>query len=143
VAGWVSAILTLNLTVMDGIGRMFRGRFGVFRTATRRHMSLRAVDRSAAVAPVAPVDLQQEGVARPRSLALPETDAAPANCRNGPDHARRIGRPAVFARMIGSCYSGELFAAFMEQGSAELHVTDDMPRRLGGGSLSNGMSAGV
>jgi hypothetical protein len=94
-------------------------------------ISLRAVDRSAAVAPVAPVDLQQEGVARPRSLALPETDAAPANCRN------------VFARMIGSCYSGELFAAFVEQGSAELHVTDDMPRRLGGGSLSNGMSAGV
>jgi hypothetical protein len=150
VAGRVSSILTLNLTVMNGIGGMFGGRFGVFRTATRRHMtfvvSLRAVASSAATPSV---DLQQEYLARARWPALSKTDAALANRRKALDLAGRIEtfgscrNEMIFEPSGPSCYSGGLFAAFMEQSSAKALATDDVLAGLFGGNLSNGMSAGV
>jgi hypothetical protein len=125
VAGRVCSILTLNLTGINGIGRMFGGRFRVFRTATRRHMasvsSFCAFANLDAVPRVVPVDLQQDYLARRQLLALSKTDAALANCRKVLDHARRIegSEPCrnemIFERTGPSCYSCEPFAALMEQ----------------------------
>jgi len=150
VAGRVSSILTLNLTVMNGIGGMFGGRFGVFRTATRRHMTSVASRRAVASSAATPsVDLQQEYLARARWPALSGTDAALVNRRKALDHMHRIEtfgscrNEVIFEPSGPSCYSGVLFAAFIEQGSAEAFATDDVPAGLFGGNLSNGMSAGV
>lgn len=44
------------------------------------------------------LDLQQEYLASPRVLAIPNADAAVANCRVALDHARAMGFPVVFAR---------------------------------------------
>lgn len=46
------------------------------------------------------VDLQQEYIASPRVLALPETKDALANCRAALAHARAMGIPVAFARWI-------------------------------------------
>ena len=64
-------------------------------------VSLRAFANSASVPVLVPVDMQQEYLAKPRLLALPEADAALANCRRLVDHARRIGLPVAFVRMVG------------------------------------------
>lgn len=64
-------------------------------------ISLRAFANSASVPVLVLVDLQQEYLARPRLLALPEADSALANCRRLLDHARRIGLPVAFVRMVG------------------------------------------
>lgn len=64
-------------------------------------VSLRAFANPASVPLVVFVDLQQEYLARPRLLALPETDAALANCRRVLDHARNVGLPVAFIRMVG------------------------------------------
>jgi hypothetical protein len=47
------------------------------------------------------VDLPQEYLARPRWLPLSEADAALAKGRKVREHARRIGLPVAFVRMIG------------------------------------------
>ena len=128
-----------------------RGQFGVFRTATRRHMisiiSLRAAAGSDALRPV---DLQQEYLAWARRPTPSEPCAALANRRKAVDHAGRIAtfgscrNEMIFEPAGPSCCSGGLFAAFMEQGSAK----GACDRRRAsqacfGGNLSNGMSAGV
>jgi nicotinamidase-related amidase len=64
-------------------------------------VSLRAFANSANVPLVVLVDLQQEYLAKPRLMALSETDAALGNCRRLLDHARRIGLPVAFIRMVG------------------------------------------
>jgi nicotinamidase-related amidase len=64
-------------------------------------VNLRAFASAANVPLVVLVDLQQEYLAKPRLLALSETDAALANCRRLLDHARLIGLPVAFIRMVG------------------------------------------
>ena len=49
----------------------------------------------------------------------------------------------IFELTSPSCYSDGPFADFREPSSTEIHAPDDTPRRLVGGDLSNGMSAGV
>jgi nicotinamidase-related amidase len=46
------------------------------------------------------VDLQQEYVAAPRLLAIPGIERALDNCRKVLEHARRIGLPVAFVRML-------------------------------------------
>ncbi|MBV9458678.1 MAG: isochorismatase family protein, partial [Bradyrhizobium sp.] len=44
---------------------------------------------------------QQEYIATPRLFSLPEAEAALENCRLALTHARRVGLPVAFLRMIG------------------------------------------
>lgn len=46
------------------------------------------------------LDLQQEYIASPRLFSLPEADTALENCRLALSHARRVGLPVAFLRMI-------------------------------------------
>jgi nicotinamidase-related amidase len=46
------------------------------------------------------VDLQQEYVATPRLLAIPDIDPALANCRRVLDHSRKLGLPVAFVRLL-------------------------------------------
>jgi len=46
------------------------------------------------------LDLQQEYVASPRLFSIPDADEALQNCRLALTHARRIGLPVAFLRMI-------------------------------------------
>jgi nicotinamidase-related amidase len=64
-------------------------------------VNLRAFANSAVIPLVMLVDMQQEYLAKPRLLALTDADAALANCRLLLDHARRIGLPVAFTRMLG------------------------------------------
>jgi nicotinamidase-related amidase len=63
-------------------------------------VSLRTFANSSSVPIVVFVDLQQEYVAAPRLLAIPEIDRALDNCRTVLEHARRIGLPVAFVRML-------------------------------------------
>ena len=47
------------------------------------------------------LDLQQEYIASPRLFAIPEADAALENCRAVLRHARQVGLPVAFLRMVG------------------------------------------
>ncbi|WP_375411924.1 cysteine hydrolase family protein [uncultured Bradyrhizobium sp.] len=49
------------------------------------------------------VDMQQEYLAAPRLLAIPEIDRPLANCRKVLDHSRTLGLPVAFIRMIDDC----------------------------------------
>ena len=78
------------------------------------------------------VDLQQEYLASPRVLAIPETMDALENCRGALSHARAMGFPVAFVRWIEgfepvrtdmvferdrpSCYASASFAEVMENG---------------------------
>jgi nicotinamidase-related amidase len=44
--------------------------------------------------------MQQEYLATPRLLAIPDIDRALANCRRVLDHSRKIGLPVAFIRML-------------------------------------------
>ena len=48
------------------------------------------------------VDLQQEYLASPRALALPDPTDAVANCRAALSHAREIGCPVAFTRFVSN-----------------------------------------
>ncbi|MBI5264465.1 MAG: isochorismatase family protein [Bradyrhizobium sp.] len=48
------------------------------------------------------LDLQQEYIASPRLFSIPKLDPALENCRAILAHARRIGIPVAFLRMVGS-----------------------------------------
>jgi nicotinamidase-related amidase len=63
-------------------------------------VSLRTCANSSSVPIVVFVDLQQEYVAAPRLLAIAEIDRALDNCRKVLEHARRIGLPVAFVRML-------------------------------------------
>jgi nicotinamidase-related amidase len=62
-------------------------------------VSLRTFANSSSVPIVVFVDLQQEYVAAPRLLAIPGIERA-LDCRKVLEHARRIGLPVAFVRML-------------------------------------------
>ena len=47
------------------------------------------------------LDLQQEYIASPRLYSIPQAEEALENCRLALTHARRVGLPVAFLRMIG------------------------------------------
>jgi nicotinamidase-related amidase len=63
-------------------------------------VSLRTFANSSNVPIVVFVDMQQEYLAKPRLLAIPEIDRALDNCRKVLDHSRRVGLPVAFIRML-------------------------------------------
>ena len=63
-------------------------------------VSLRTFVNSSNVPTVVFVDMQQEYVAAPRLLAIPDIDPALANCRRVLDHSRKIGLPIAFVRLM-------------------------------------------
>ena len=63
-------------------------------------VSLRTFANSSKVPIVVLVDLQQEYLAKPRLLAISEIDRALDNCRRVLDHAREIGLPVAFMRLL-------------------------------------------
>jgi hypothetical protein len=75
-------------------------------------LSFRTFANSAGVPVVVFVDMQQEYLTKPRSLAVSKRDHAPDKCRRVLDHARKIASPLAF---IPSCSSFEPFTAMMNQ----------------------------
>ena len=63
-------------------------------------VSLRTFASSSDVPIVVFVDMQQEYLAKPRLLAIPEIDRALDNCRKVLDHSRALGLPVAFIRMV-------------------------------------------
>jgi nicotinamidase-related amidase len=63
-------------------------------------VSLRTLAHSSSVPIVVLVDMQQEYLATPRLFAISRIDSALDNCRKVLDHARRIGLPVAFTRML-------------------------------------------
>jgi len=63
-------------------------------------VSLRTFVNSADTPTVVFVDMQQEYTAAPRLLAIPDIDSALVNCRRVLDHAREVGLPIAFVRML-------------------------------------------
>lgn len=63
-------------------------------------VSLRTFANSSDVPIVVFVDMQQEYLAKPRLLAIPEIDRALDNCRKVLDHSRALGLPVAFIRMV-------------------------------------------
>jgi len=61
---------------------------------------LRALSDSSVAPCLVLVDMQQEYVAGSRLMALPDVDAALANCRAALDHARSRGFPVAFLRQF-------------------------------------------
>ncbi|HEY8333167.1 MAG TPA: isochorismatase family protein [Tardiphaga sp.] len=64
-------------------------------------VSLRVFANSASVPTVVLVDMQQEYLAAPRMLAIPDIDLALANCQRVLLHCRRVGLPVAFMRSLG------------------------------------------
>ncbi|HEY7460015.1 MAG TPA: isochorismatase family protein [Xanthobacteraceae bacterium] len=62
---------------------------------------LRAYVNSAGIPTLVLIDLQQEYLASPRVLAIPEAADALENCRSALSHARAMGFPVAFVRWIG------------------------------------------
>jgi nicotinamidase-related amidase len=63
-------------------------------------VGLRTFVNSSNVPTVVFVDMQQEYVAAPRLLAIPEIGPALANCRRILDHSRNMGLPIAFVRLL-------------------------------------------
>jgi nicotinamidase-related amidase len=63
-------------------------------------VNLRTFANSSSVPIVVFVDMQQEYLAKPRLLAIPEIDCALNNCRKVLDCAREVGLPVAFIRMV-------------------------------------------
>jgi nicotinamidase-related amidase len=63
-------------------------------------VSLRTFVNSSDIPTVVFVDLQQEYIATPRLLAIPGIEVALANCRRVLDHARKMGLPIAFTRLL-------------------------------------------
>jgi len=63
-------------------------------------VNLRTFANSSNVPIVVLVDMQQEYLAKPRLLAISEIDRALDNCRRVLDHARDIGLPVAFMRLL-------------------------------------------
>lgn len=64
-------------------------------------IDLRAYADSRGIPTFVLVDMQQEYLAAPRGLALPNADEALERCRAALEHARRIGLPVAFVRWLG------------------------------------------
>lgn len=63
-------------------------------------VSLRTFVNSSDVPTVVFVDMQQEYIATPRLLAIPGIEPALVNCRRVLDHARKMGLPIAFTRLL-------------------------------------------
>jgi nicotinamidase-related amidase len=63
-------------------------------------ISLRTFVNSSSVPTVVFVDMQQEYMATPRLLAIPDIEPALANCRRVLDHSRSVGLPIAFVRLL-------------------------------------------
>ncbi len=61
---------------------------------------LRAYVDPSALPTLVLVDLQQEYIATPRKLAVPNAKAALSHCRLALDHARKMGFPVAFTKWI-------------------------------------------
>ena len=64
-------------------------------------VNLRSYSNVSLIPTLVLLDLQQEYIATPRLFSLPEAEAALENCRLALTHARRVGLPVAFLRMIG------------------------------------------
>lgn len=64
-------------------------------------VNLRVFANSANVPTVVFVDMQQEYLAAPRMLAIPDIDLALANCARILGHCRKVGLPVAFMRSLG------------------------------------------
>jgi len=64
-------------------------------------VSLRVFANAISVPMVVLVDMQQEYLAAPRMLAIPDIDVALANCQRILDHCRKVGLPVAFLRFFG------------------------------------------
>ncbi len=64
-------------------------------------VNLRSYSNVSLIPTLVLLDLQQEYIATPRLFSLPEAEAALDNCRMALAHARRVGLPVAFLRMIG------------------------------------------
>ena len=65
-------------------------------------INLRAFANAADVPVLLLVDMQQEYIASPRLLAIPNIDVALSHCKQALHHARQIGLPVAFTRRIGN-----------------------------------------
>ena len=63
-------------------------------------VNLRAFTNARNVPLIVFVDMQQEYIAAPRLMAIPEIDRALANSRIVLDHARKVGLPVAFIRWV-------------------------------------------
>ena len=63
-------------------------------------VSLRSFVNWSAIPTVVLVDMQQEYLATPRLLAIPDADGALENCRKLLAHARAVGLPIAFMRFL-------------------------------------------
>jgi nicotinamidase-related amidase len=63
-------------------------------------VSLRTFVNSSDIPTVVFVDMQQEYIATPRLLAIPDIEPALANCRRVLDHSRKMGLPIAFTRLL-------------------------------------------
>jgi nicotinamidase-related amidase len=63
-------------------------------------VSLRTFINSTEIPTVVFVDIQQEYIATPRLLAIPDIEPALANCRRVLDHSRKMGLPIAFVRLL-------------------------------------------
>jgi len=64
-------------------------------------VNLRSYSNVSLIPTLVLLDLQQEYIAAPRLFSLREAEAALENCRLALAHARRVGLPVAFLRMIG------------------------------------------
>jgi nicotinamidase-related amidase len=64
-------------------------------------VDLRAYSKSTVAPTLVLVDLQQEYLATPRALAIPDVSQALANCRAALAKARAAGIPVAFVRWVG------------------------------------------
>ena len=67
----------------------------------RNVVNLRSYANKSVVPTLVLLDLQQEYIASPRLFAIPDVEAALENCRAVLRHARHIGLPVAFLRMVG------------------------------------------
>jgi nicotinamidase-related amidase len=63
-------------------------------------IGLRTFVNSSNVPTVVFVDMQQEYIATPRLLSIPDIEPALANCRRILDHSRSMGLPIAFVRLL-------------------------------------------
>lgn len=67
-------------------------------------IDLRAFTNSATLPTLVLVDMQAEYLATSRALAIPNVEAALANCRDALAHARLMGIPVAYTRWLGSTF---------------------------------------
>jgi nicotinamidase-related amidase len=64
-------------------------------------VNLRSYANKSVVPTLVLLDLQQEYIASPRLFAIPGVESALENCRTVLHHARQVGLPVAFLRMVG------------------------------------------